>query len=82
MQIQQMIMTANSYGPDKGRLTGSIKFANDGGEITLNIDQASCDKIVKLCAAALVESANKVANLMAADVIESSCAPCLENKGD
>lgn len=53
-------------------LEGKIKFSNQRGEVSVNLDAAKVAKIVAVLADLLVETAQDTAQLMVSDVLEQS----------
>ena len=76
--IKQIYLSTEDYGPNKGQLTGSIKFANARGEIRVNIDPAKVERIVAVLAEELVDTARETARLMVADVLDQARVPAIE----
>ena len=76
--IKSLYLNATDYGPNKGRLTGTLKIANGYGEFELNITQEQAEQIVALVAGAVVSAAKEVSSLMTADVLEQAGVPALE----
>lgn len=76
--IKSIYLQSPDYGPDKGRLSGTIKFANARGEITVNIDPTKIERIVAVLAEELVDTARETARLMVADVLEQARVPAIE----
>ena len=76
--IKSLYLSADDWGPNKGRLTGKLKLVNEHGEFELNISQDHVQGIVGLVAGAVVGAAKEVSSLMTADVLEQIGAPALE----
>lgn len=69
MQLERLSMQRKSYGPNEGKLEGTISFKNPDGEIQIMLNDDSCLKILALCADGLVKSAQEVAQNLTASVI-------------
>lgn len=76
--IKQIYLSTDDYGPRKGMLSGTIKFANSRGEIQVNIDPQKIERIVAVLAEELVETARETARLMVADVLDQARVPVIE----
>ena len=76
--IKQIYLNTEDYGPHKGRLNGTIKFANSRGEIQVNIDPQKIERIVAVLAEELVDTARETARLMVADVLDQARVPAIE----
>ena len=61
--IKQIYLSTEDYGPNKGVLRGTIKFANSRGEIQVNIDPQKIERIVAVLAEELVDTARETARL-------------------
>lgn len=80
MLIKTIFLSADDYGPTKGRLTGHITFAGQYGEVKLALQQRHVEKITGLLADAIVDAAKDTATLMTKDVIEQGAIrPALAN---
>jgi len=79
MQLERLTMQRKYYGPNDGKLEGTISFKNPDGEIQIILDDNSCHNILALCAEGLVNSAQQVAQNLTAAVITQT-GPLLENK--
>lgn len=70
--VQALYLNRQGWGPNKGHLAGTVTFAFDGGsKVEIVVDGAIANRIVALCAEALVERSRAVASLMVADLIDS-----------
>lgn len=76
--IKQIYLSTEEYGPSKGRLSGTIKFANSRGEIQVKIDPAKVERIVAVLAEELVDTARETARLMVSDVLDQARVPAIE----
>lgn len=70
--IKQVYLGLDEYGPNRGRLTGSITFCNQRGEVKVNIDPAKIERIVSVLADELVNTAKETASLMVSQVLEQA----------
>ena len=61
-----------SRGWDKNSpLTGKVTFQSPSGETTLQLDEASVQRLVKSLAAELIESSRRTAEAMTHEIIDS-----------
>ena len=67
-----------NYGDDHFRAT--IEFVGSNGEVRLNLDEHLSERIVAVCADAIVASSTEVAEAMTANFIESQLAPAIEHQ--
>lgn len=70
--IKSMYLSMETYGADKGKLSGSIEFANQHGEMKVRINNEQAEKIVAILAENLVNTAKETAQLMTAQVIQQA----------
>lgn len=76
--IKSIIITESyGYGPGPRNLQGKITFANDRGEIAVNLDATKIAKLVAVLADLLVETAQDTAQLMVSDVLDQAKAQSL-----
>jgi len=78
MQLERLSMQRKCYGPNEGKLEGTISFKNPDGEIQIMLDDNSCHKILALCAEGLVNSAQQVAQNLTTAIITQT-GPLLEH---
>lgn len=67
LQIQRM-----TYGANKGKMEGAIKFENPQGNVQIMLDDETCHRILVLCADGLVTTAKAVALDLTAEIINSA----------
>ena len=73
MQLEGININRPTYGENQGRLVGTVKFSGDSGKITVNLDEATSEAIIRLCADGIVRAANELStNLVAETLIASS----------
>jgi hypothetical protein len=58
------------WGDNKGQLEGKIEFTQKNGDITLKIDDEQMAGILRMCAPAIVASAQEVAAKIEQEAIE------------
>ena len=78
MRLTHLRVELASYGPHEGKYKGEAKFENQYGTVEIVLDPSIATKALSLCAEALVQEANKVANLISGTVIDQLQA--LEDK--
>jgi hypothetical protein len=59
----------------ENRLSGTVTFSGDFGEVKLNVSDEAAEKILALCAEGLVQAAQQTSKLMLSDVINALPAP-------
>ncbi len=74
MILEQLTITRSTYGPDKGRMSGRVKFSSAAGTVELQLGEEVSRAIVRICAEGIVQASKQVADQMAADVIEDTGA--------
>ena len=70
MLIKSIVLVAEDYGPNKGRLQGHISFVGQYGEVKLTLQQEHVSRITELLAGSIIEAAQETAQLMTKAVIE------------
>lgn len=70
--IKSIYLSMETYGVDKGKLSGSIEFINAHGEMKVRINNAQAEKIVAILADNLVQTAQETAQLMTAQVLQQA----------
>ena len=81
MRLKYLNITLSTYGPNEGKYTGEAKFANQSGAIDIVLVPEVSDKILALCAEALVANAREVAQNLTAATLTQVSSPVLEHKG-
>lgn len=71
--IKSIRLDSETYGINKGKLSGEIKFENEYGEIKITVDPAKAADIIRILAPALVATAQGTARMML-DQIEHQAA--------
>ena len=66
MILDQLQITRETYGKDKGRLRGRVKFASGLGSIELELGDEVSRAIVRVCADGIVEA--MIARLKAMEI--------------
>lgn len=76
--IKQIHLDQADWGPNAGKLAGTITFKNQRGEVKVNIDPGRIERIVAVLAEELVETARETASLMVSQVLEQAGQPAIE----
>jgi hypothetical protein len=80
MKLEQLrIEVVPSWMPNAGQYQGTIKYAGQSGEVTVNLSHELSMQILNVVAADMVETSKAIANDLTADIINSSSV-LLENK--
>ena len=74
MMLDTLYLSRDTFGQNKGRLTGRVKFTNGAGEIQLNLAPDTAEKILAIVADALVDAARETAQAMTAQIINATAA--------
>jgi hypothetical protein len=69
MYLKSLNLYRNEYGPEAGRVTGTVSFVGELGEIKLNLSNEQVDRFLPIFAEALVESAKEVALKLNANLL-------------
>lgn len=67
--VKSIYLNLQDYGPDKGKLQGSIEFVNQHGEIKVRVGSERAAQIVAILAESLVDTARQTASLMTSEVL-------------
>ncbi len=67
-KIKSIKLDVDTYGVNKGKLTGSIEITNQYGEIKIMVDPEKAGEIIRILAPALVATAQDVGAMMVASV--------------
>lgn len=76
--IKSIYLSAQEYGPARGKLTGSIEFVNEHGKLEVTIGNEQAGKIIAILADQLVKTASETATLMTQQVLEQARANGVE----
>lgn len=68
------------YGPHVGKYTGSVGFRGQYGTVDIVLSPSLSEKVLTLCADALVENAKEVASDLTAQIIEQTLNAAIEDK--
>lgn len=71
MILKALQIDRQEYGEFKGQFTGKIVFDCPKGAISINLDEATCRKLLAVCGDGLTGIAKEAATLLQAQVIES-----------
>ena len=69
LMLTGLTLELREWGPDKGTLIGHASFAERGNQITIKLDHEAARKIVELCASGIVETAQRMATQISAQVL-------------
>lgn len=82
IKLQSINLYSSSYGTDKGKLTGSVKFATNFGEISISPSLETQAKIIEIMGDEIVNATKEAAADMQTAVneaIERQRAPAIEH---
>jgi hypothetical protein len=69
VNLKQVYMLREDFGPSKGQLKGFLTFENSLGEIKLTITPEQAERFIALFADALVESAKEIAQNLTSQLL-------------
>jgi len=69
IRLQSLNIERKGYGPDSGKLVGTVTLMTKGSQIQIRIDEATAQKIVDLCGDGIVKVAQEVAAVMKEDLL-------------
>ena len=72
MELKELKIERPCWGENQGKLVGEVKFKQANGNITLQLDEAMCKDILKICASAVIASAKEVAERLVMATIEAT----------
>jgi hypothetical protein len=67
--VKSIYLSVQDYGPDKGKLQGTIEFINQHGELKVRVGNERAAQIVAILADSLVDTAKQTAALMTSEVL-------------
>ena len=70
MKLQRLEIKRITYGDDAGSFEGKMSFDNEFGSIAVKLSSAQCDKLFKVCADGIIETAKEAARELTISVIE------------
>jgi hypothetical protein len=69
MILENIEISLEKWGENKGRYVGRARFAHQGGKIEINLLPDTADKVLTLLATQVVSAAQETAKMMASTVI-------------
>lgn len=81
MILEKLEIERQSYGPDKGKFKGSMRFANERSRIEMSLTHDVSERLLKVVGEALVDSAKELATELTSDCIESLPNPDADKRG-
>lgn len=70
--VKSIYLSIQDYGPDKGKLQGTIEFINQYGELKVRVGNERAAQIIAILADSLVDTAKQTASLMTSEVLAQS----------
>lgn len=77
MQLKSMTIRLSEYGTFEGRYTGTVHFAGEYGGVDIVLTPDMSDKVLHICADAMVAQVKEVAENLTAAVIIQANTPAL-----
>jgi hypothetical protein len=75
MKMIYLSLSLNDYGVNKDRYTGSIKYMNQYGEISLNLNPEVSDSILAIVGDSLVKASKTIAETLTTACLETPNNP-------
>ena len=72
MRMGYLSVQHQDWGPLKGKYKGTVTFLNNQGTVAIVLSHEASQKILDLCAEALVTQAKEVAQNLTAAIVEQS----------
>ena len=70
MRFESLKIERGSYGSDAGKIIGRAGFRSKNASVDIKLNETHCQKIMDMCAEALLASAHDMAEVMKNDIIE------------
>lgn len=71
MKLEKCTIEREIFGRDAGKLTGRATFSSPNTTVLINITEEHAQKILDLCADALLKTAHEMAEITRGDIIEA-----------
>lgn len=71
MLLRKLDVERQMWGNNKGQLEGKITFDSEHGEVSVRLNNEQMNRILSICADALIEESRHVASAMVAPLIEA-----------
>lgn len=71
MLFQKLSIEKETYGSNAGKILGKASFRNSNSDITINLTEEHAQKIIDMCADALLDAAKDMSEVMRGDIIEA-----------
>lgn len=65
-----MKIDRETWGKNKGKVSGCIEFENELGSVSLFLDHEKCEELFRVCADGILDAAKAAAEEMTCRVIE------------
>lgn len=75
MILEELRIERVAYGPNKGKFTGKIRFANDRNRIEMTLPDDMSDRLLKVVADSLVDSAKELATELTSECVDALPEP-------
>lgn len=70
MELEQLIITKQHWGPMEGKYTGSVTFKGQVSRIEIQLGTELSREVLKICAEQLVEQARETGKLLTGEIIQ------------
>ena len=75
MRLENLSVRRERFGVYADQLRGTVKFSSEASTVEIVLGEELSQRIVQLCAEAIVEASHNVASLLVSDVIEDKALP-------
>lgn len=70
MRLQKLEIEMARWGDNEGKYQGRASFTSKNADVAIKVSPAMAQKIIDMCADALIEASHEMADVMRADIIE------------
>jgi hypothetical protein len=75
MRLEKLEIERKHWGDDAGKLKGRARFSSKNADVAINLTEGHCQKIIDMCADALLDAAKEMSDVMRNDIIEGISGP-------
>lgn len=67
--VKNLFLRVEEYGPDKGKLSGTIEFLGKYGEVKVRVNNEQAGRMLAIVAEEVIAAAKQTASMLTAEVI-------------
>ena len=67
--VKNLYLRVEEYGPDKGKLSGTIEFLGQFGEVKVRVNNEQAGRMLAIVAEEVIAAAKQTANMLTAEVV-------------